>query len=97
MSRPRSRVQHPSKVVRELLRLFDQSGMTQAEMAERAGISQSTVSNLRKGEKAYSSISHIEWIGQVLGYHLEWVQNEQPAEYLTAADATRPGHNRGLE
>jgi len=71
MPRKRLPITHQSATVRAILMIFDESGLGNEELAELAGISASTVSSLRNKGK-YSSIQHIEWIGQALGYKLRW-------------------------
>lgn len=60
----------------QLLALRLAAGMTQAELAKRAGLSQADVSRYERG-LGNPTRTTIEGIAAVLGAHLELVRNEQ--------------------
>jgi DNA-binding XRE family transcriptional regulator len=97
MPRSKRPISNPSKIMRELMEIYDATGMTQAELAHRAGISQSTLSQIRGNNRAYSTVLIAEWVGEALGYHLEWIKNEQPAKQSTSAHNPGPGHYSGVD
>ncbi len=91
MSRPKGPITNPSKIIRELMEIMDATGLSQAEVADRAGVSQSTISMMRSNQRAYSTVLIAEWVGQALGYHLEWKPNDQQVaqQYTQATNPYR--------
>src|SRR6187399_1767150 len=97
MPRPKKLITNPSPIIRELVEIYDASEITQYELARRAGVSQSTLSGMRGTERSYTSVRVAEWVGEALGYHLEWKKNEQPAQQSTSADPSGRSDPQGME
>lgn len=75
--RPSGPNEASNPLVRELLEQCAASGMTQREIAAKAGIDQSTIAKLHK-RGGHPQLDFVIWLGAVFGWQLVWVKRRPP-------------------